>query len=69
MSMAEKVVKNKDTGENVIKVEEWLATINNPEYTNAWNTRSASGDSTVFDQMWDAYMQAVNGVWVDGVDD
>lgn len=55
------VVKNKDTGENVITVEQWLATINNPAYTEAWNKR-AEGPTPAFDQAWNEYLLAVNGV-------
>ena len=62
------VVKNKDTGENVIKVEQWLATVNNPEFTQAWNTRTPEAAPHGFDQMWTAYMAAVNGVMVDDVE-
>ena len=62
--MAKQVVKNKDTGENVIKIEEWLATVNNPEYTEAWS-RKREGITPAFDQMWNSYMVAVNGVMVD----
>jgi hypothetical protein len=60
------VVKNKDTGENVITVEQWLATVNNPAYTEAWSKR-ADGPTPIFDQMWNSYLQAVNGNMVDDV--
>jgi hypothetical protein len=62
------VVKNKDTNENVITVEEWLATANNPDYTEAWSVGSKVTDGTCilnFDHMWNAYMAAVNGVMVE----
>lgn len=62
------VVKNKDTNENVITIEEWLATANNPIYTEAWMAGSKRTDGVCtpnFDHMWKAYMAAVNGVMVD----
>jgi len=58
------VVKNKVTGENVITVEQWLATVNNPTYTEAWNNKGGN-PTPEFDTMWNAYIQAVNGVIVD----
>ncbi len=58
------VVKNKDTGENVITVEQWLATVNNPAYNEAWS-KKAEGPTPAFDQMWNAYIAAVNGVMVE----
>lgn len=58
------VAKNKQTGENVITVEAWLETINNPDYVEAWNARSA-GPTPIFDEMWYAYLDAVNAELVE----
>ena len=58
------VVKNKDTGENVITVEQWLATVNNPAYAEAWSKKN-EGPTPAFDQMWNAYLEWVNGVMVE----
>jgi len=62
--MTKQVVKNRDTGENVIRVEQWLATVNNPAFTEAWSKKT-EGITPAFDQMWNSYMAAVNGVMVD----
>lgn len=54
------VVKNKDTGEKVMPVEQWLDTVGNPDWVKVWSTRD--GEPTPeFDTVWHAYLQAVNG--------
>ena len=58
------VAKNKNTGENVITVEEWLATVNNPTYTEAWDKR-AEGPTPIFDEVWNTYLEAVNAELVE----